>query len=226
MYCDSERGRAKLQPAPSERLGGQRERTASAVMTASNLELVYGPVAEQEASDQIEGLCAGEPSAIGAAYDAHHEAVRAFARRLLGDPSVAEDLVHDVFVSLPRAARNFRGDCSLRTFLISIAVNRARHFVRAAARQRAAVERLASEPTRPSDDPEQIARRRELARALSRALEQIPLDHRVAFVLCEVEQRSSTEVSRIVGVPEGTVRTRLFHAKKKLRSLLEREGMR
>ena len=47
------------------------------------------------------------------------------------------------------------------------------------------------------------------------------LDHRVAFVLCEVEERSSREVAEIVGVPEATVRTRLFHAKKKLRVLLE-----
>ena len=195
-------------------------------MTAGNLELVYGPRASEDGSDLIAGLCAGEPSAVGAAYDAHHEPVRAFARRLLGDPSVAEDLVHDVFVTLPNAARNFRGDCSLRTFLISIAVNRARHFVRAAARQRAAVERLAAEPTRSSDDPEQIARRRELARALSRALEALPLDQRVAFVLCEVEQRSSVEAAGIVGAPEGTVRTRLFHAKKKLRSALEQEGFR
>ncbi len=195
-------------------------------MTATNLELIYGPVATGESSDLIAGLCAGEPSAVGAVYDSHQNAVRAFARRLLGDPSVAEDLVHDVFVTLPKAAKNFRGDCSLRTFLISIAVNRARHFVRAAARQRAFVERLSAEPLRPSEDPEQIARRRELARALSRALATLSLDHRVAFVLCEVEQRSSVEAARIVGVPEGTIRTRLFHAKKKLRAILEQEGLR
>jgi RNA polymerase sigma-70 factor (ECF subfamily) len=44
--------------------------------------------------------------------------------------------------------------------------------------------------------------------------------------LCEVEERSSTEVASIVAAPEGTVRTRLFHAKKKLRALLEQEGVR
>jgi RNA polymerase sigma-70 factor (ECF subfamily) len=45
-------------------------------------------------------------------------------------------------------------------------------------------------------------------------------------VLCEVEERSSRDVAQIAGVPEGTVRTRLFHAKRKLRLELEREGFR
>jgi RNA polymerase sigma-70 factor (ECF subfamily) len=194
-------------------------------MTLQNLELVYGGL-EDARDDLLESLRRGEPWAIGETYDAHHGAVRAFARRLLGDPTVAEDLVHDVFVRLPKAARNFRGDASLRTFLISIAVNRARHFTRAAARQRSALQRLADEPRPFSDDPEQLARRRELAEVLSRALERLPLDQRVAFVLCEVEQRSSTEAARIVGAPEGTVRTRLFHARRKLREILDQEGVR
>lgn len=196
-----------------------------------HVQLAYGAALGAEAAegnDQLEALRRGEPAAIGALYDEHHAAVRAFARRLLGDPSVAEDLVHDVFVCLPKAMTRFRGDSSLRTFLISIAVNRARHFVRAATRQRAALERMAREPypTDGGDNPEQHARRRELANALSRALGALPLDQRVAFVLCEVEQRSSAETAAIVGAPEGTVRTRLFHARRKLREMLEQEGVR
>jgi RNA polymerase sigma-70 factor (ECF subfamily) len=153
--------------------------------------------------------------------------VRAFAQRLVGDNGSAEDLVHEVFVTLPRAARKFRGEASLRTFLISIAVQHARHFVRSATRRRAAMNRFESEPVADDvPDPEHIARRKELARILARALDALPLEQRVAFVLCEVEERSSREVAEIVGAPEGTVRTRLFHAKKKLRSELEREGVR
>ena len=49
---------------------------------------------------------------------------------------------------------------------------------------------------------------------------------RVAFVLSDVEERTSSQIARIVGAPEGTVRTRLFHARKKLRALLEEEGLR
>jgi RNA polymerase sigma-70 factor (ECF subfamily) len=48
----------------------------------------------------------------------------------------------------------------------------------------------------------------------------LPLDQRVAIVLSEIEERTSAEIATIVGAPEGTVRTRIFHAKRKLRELL------
>lgn len=182
-------------------------------------------VADCDAS-LIERLSCGDVAAVGEAYDQHHSAVRAFARRLVGDPTTAEDLVHEVFVTLPRAARRFNGQSSLRTFLLAIAVNHARHHVRGAARRRKAHERLAEEPSHGPPDPEHTARRKELADALSRALDSLPLDQRVAFVLCEVEERSSLEVAEIVGAPEGTIRTRLFHARRKLREILDREGLR
>jgi len=78
----------------------------------------------------------------------------------------------------------------------------------------------------PASGPEQHALRVDLARELSRALDLLPLDQRVAFVLCEIEERTSKEAAHIVGAPEATVRTRLFHAKKKLRDELERRGWR
>ena len=187
---------------------------------------LQAPAVEEDES-LVERLRRGEPTAVGEAYDHHHAAVRAFAQRLVGEAATAEDLVHEVFVALPRASRNFRGESSLRTFLISIAVHHAHHHVRSATRRRAAFSRLEREPSAEvSADPEAIARRKELAQALTRALDTLPIDQRVAFILCEVEERSSRDVAEIVGVPEGTVRTRLFHAKRKLREELEREGFR
>jgi RNA polymerase sigma-70 factor, ECF subfamily len=180
----------------------------------------------EDAESLLARLERGEPAAVGEVYDAHHAAVRAFAKRLVGEAGAAEDLVHEVFVTLPKAMRRYRGDSSLRTFLIAIAVNHARHHVRAATRRRKAMHGLAQEPVGNASDPEQEARRRELAVALTRALDELPLDQRVAFVLCEVEERSSREVAEIVAAPEATVRTRLFHAKKRLRVALEKEGVR
>jgi RNA polymerase sigma-70 factor (ECF subfamily) len=175
----------------------------------------------------VRRLRAGSPEAIGEVYDCHHGYVRAFAQRLVGDAATAEDLVHDVFVALPGAIGRFEGASSLRTFLISIAVNHARHSLRSAARRRAAMERLSLEPAGSSDaDPERATSRAALAEALVRALDKLPVDQRVAFVLCEVEERPAREVAEIVGAPEGTVRTRVFHAKKKLREELERGGFR
>jgi RNA polymerase sigma-70 factor (ECF subfamily) len=175
----------------------------------------------------VRRLRAGDATALGEAYDLHHAHVRAFARRLVGDRASAEDVVQETFVALPGAIRGFRGDASLRTFLLGVAVNHARHHVRAAARRRAAMDRLRGEiPRAGAASPEEEAEGAELARALARALDELSLDHRAAFVLCEVEERSSVEVALVLGIPEATVRTRLLHAKKKLRAWFERRGVR
>jgi RNA polymerase sigma-70 factor, ECF subfamily len=168
----------------------------------------------------------GDNAALAQLYDQHAGALLAFARRLLGDHAAAEDLVHEVFIAAPRAFARFQGHASVRTFLISIAINHARHHLRGASRRRAAGERLAREPEPAAGTPEEQAGRQGLAQALNEALDVLPLEQRVAFVLCEVEERSSREVAEIVGAPEATVRTRLFHAKRKLREELAARGIR
>ncbi len=169
------------------------------------------PVARARASDE---------RAIAALYTAHHEALRGFCRRLIGDPQAAEDLVHDVFVALPRALSRYRGDSSMPTFLRAIAINHARHHIRAATRRRAAMDRLASELEHDAGFAREEIERRELARQLTVALDQLPVAQRVAFVLCEVEEMSAVDAAVVMDVPAATARTRLFHAKQKLRELL------
>jgi RNA polymerase sigma-70 factor (ECF subfamily) len=169
----------------------------------------------------VDRLRHGDAAALETLYRQHHEAVRAFARRLLGNPELAEDLVHDVFVNVSSAIKGYRGESSLRTFLIAVAVNKSKHFVRSAVRRRHMLERLAAEPARnDAAAPDEAWDRRQLAAELQRALDQLPLDERVVVILCEVEERTSAEVSAIVHAPEATVRTRLSRAKKRLRAML------
>lgn len=174
----------------------------------------------------VERLRRGESAAIAEVYDRHQATVHAFARRLVGDAETARDLVHDVFLALPKAISRFQGQASLKTFLISIAINQARHHVRSAARRRKAFERFANEPQNDSSLPDEATQKRHLARELTRALDLLPLEQRVAFVLLEVEERTSREAAEIAGTNEATMRTRLFHAKRKLREELERRGIR
>jgi RNA polymerase sigma-70 factor (ECF subfamily) len=172
----------------------------------------------------VDRLRAGDVAALAEAYDAHYEHVHAFARRLLGDDAAAEDLVQETFISLRAAIRNFTERSSLRTFLVSIAVNRARHHVRAAARRRAATARFGALPRTSTPTPEDHLEQVQLATALSRALDTLPLDQRVAFVLVEVEERTSAEAAAIVDANETTVRARVWHARRKIRALLKEES--
>lgn len=195
-------------------------------MNPLDLALPAAALAASGEDDLVEQLRRGERSAIGQAYEAHHGAVRSFARRLVGDESVAEDIVHDTFVALPRAVQRFRGDGSLRGFLIGVAANHGKRHIRSAVRRRRAFDRFAEAPIVEPADPELETERRRLADRLSAEMDRLPIDQRVVFVLCDVEQRTSVEVSTILGIPEGTVRTRLFHARRKLRERLAAEDPR
>jgi RNA polymerase sigma-70 factor (ECF subfamily) len=192
-------------------------------VTAISMPLVMPAAADTAENDLIARLREGERRAVEEVYVAHHAAIRGFARRLVGDSTAAEDIVHETFVALPRAIRRFRGEGSLRSFLIGVAANHSRRSIRSAMRRRRASERLAAHEElqdRTVDATRQLITK-QLADRLWAALDELPIDQRVVFVLCEVEQRTSIEVSGIVGAPEGTVRTRLFHAKRKLREMLE-----
>lgn len=182
------------------------------------------PLAGKAAASPFAALAAGDETALRVAYRDHHAPVRAFARRLVGDDAAAEDLVHEVFVQLPAASRRFRGHAALRTLLMAMTINHARHHVRAAARRRAAAERMAGEGHAPDSTAPDPAERRELAAALMRALDALPLDQRVAFVLCEVEERTSAEAASIAGTSDGTMRARLLLARRRLRAQLTAWG--
>jgi len=170
-----------------------------------------------------QALASGDVQALRLAYRQHHEVVRAFARRLLGSDADAEELVQETFLAIPAAMRRFRGECALRTFFVSIAASRSRNMLRSRKRRHSAEERLRHEPTSSAaPSPDEVLMRQRLAQRLQRALDCLPDDQRIAFVLAEVEERSSLELSQILGVPASTIRARVAAAKDKLRQALSR----
>lgn len=191
-------------------------------------DLAPDPARTREHPDEalLERAVARDPAAVGELYDRYHRSVRLLALRLLGDEMLAEDVVHDVFIALPGALARFEHRAALKTFVLSMTVNLARKKIRSSVRRRAAMQRLASEPLPDGGgDPERIHRRKRLAEALQRALSALPEPQREVFVLCVVEERDSAEVAEILDVPRGTVRTRLMHAKIKLRAMLDGPGL-
>ena len=178
---------------------------------------------DRAAPELVAALGDGDLAALAAAFDRWHQRVRVLARRLLSDAAAAEDVVQDVFTVLPRAIRRFRGDADLETFLLGIAVKRVRRHRRAAQRRLRALERLHAFDLRGPVDPEQDTYRRQLGARLAAALDELPLPQRVAFVLCEVEELTSVQAAVIADAPEATIRTRLFHARRRLRDLLAGE---
>jgi RNA polymerase sigma-70 factor (ECF subfamily) len=108
----------------------------------------------------------------------------------------------------------------------AVVVNHSRNFVRAAARRRKAMGRLAGEPPATVTRPDESLDQSQLAVALFRGLDELPLDQRVAFVLCVIEERPSHEAAEIAGVPAPTIRSRVQAAKKRLQAHMSEGGFR
>jgi RNA polymerase sigma-70 factor (ECF subfamily) len=177
----------------------------------------------EDATSIVARAVARDPGAIATIYREHQHALRAFAQRLVGQREAAEDLVQEVFVALPEVLRRYRADAPLSSFLMGVAANRCRNHVRGAARRRDAMAKVAREPETELEGPDELLVRRQRAERLSRALDRLPLKLRVAFVLVAVEQRSHDEVASILAIPEATVRTRVFHARRQLATWLDSE---
>ncbi|HXK17967.1 MAG TPA: RNA polymerase sigma factor [Polyangiaceae bacterium] len=176
-------------------------------------------------ADLVAVVAARDAAALGRVYDEHQAALCSFCHRLLGEREAAEDLVHDVFVRLPELIHKLEAGRSLRAFLLAVAANRAKHHLRGAARRRKLAERFAKEPAPAAAQPDQAAEQSWLASRIALALDRLPHEQRVTFVLAELEGQDAAAIASILSIPEATARTRLFHARKKLRAILSEWGL-
>ena len=152
------------------------------------------------------------------------------AARLVG-PSEAEDVVQETFLRAYRGLEKFRGDSSLKTWLYTIALNRARARHGALARLRALISSpRAADPddgtsalddaADPAASPEENAVRSEQRLRLRRAMRVLPEEFRTAVILRDLEGLSYAEVAEVLGVPVGTVRSRIARGRALLREEL------
>ena len=176
-------------------------------------------------NDVIAALTAGKSDVLGQVYVNHRQAALSVIARFIDDYGVAEDLVQETFLLLPRALQGFRGNCSLRTFIIAIAVNLARHHLRTTIRRQTALMRYAEgAESHDSDSPEKTLIQRQLGAAIQRALVRLSPEKQQTFLLREYHEHSSFETARMIAAPEATVRTRVHHARRMLRQALTNDG--
>ena len=186
------------------------------------LHRVAGTASEMSDEGLVAACATGESAALGALYDRHADGVRRFLARLAGtDDRDLDDLVQATFEQVVRAARNFDGRSAVRTWLIGIANNTARHHVRTEVRRRRLVEAAIDRPRVEAGDAVGEVLDRERAARLRDAIGSLPPKLREAFVLVYLEGLSGAEVAQIVGAREGTIWKRLHEARAQLRDLLE-----
>lgn len=181
----------------------------------------------EELSDEdlVARLTDRDTAAFAALYDRHSRIAFGLAYRMLGEPSAAEDVVQEAFLSLWRQASTFRPERSaVRTWLLSIVHHRAVDRLRRTVSREVSVE---DEPERvdESTDVEQEVSALLEARQVREALGALPADQRRAIELAYFGGHSHSEIARMLDVPLGTVKGRLRIGLQKMRALLSEAGL-
>ena len=160
----------------------------------------------------------GDRRAAGRLLERYLRACRAVALAVTGDETEADDVCQDAFVTAIERVGDCREPARFGGWLLQIVRNRARNVVRSPAARRV-VPLDEREPSR-EPSPADVVERRELRGRLLAALAEIPEQHREVVLLHDLEGWKHREIGERLGLAEGTVRSHLHHARRRLRQIL------
>jgi len=172
----------------------------------------------------IARIAGGDRLAMQVLFARHHVRVYRFVLRLVRNEATAEDLISDVFLDVWRQAGKFEGRSAVSTWMLSIA-----RFKALSALRRRSEEELDDEMAERiedhADDPETAMAKKDKGAVLRQCLAALSAEHREVIDLVYYHEKSVEEVAGIVGIPEATVKTRMFYARKKLSELVKEQGI-
>ena len=175
----------------------------------------------------------GDQAAFGLLVEKYQHRLAKLVSRYIYDSSEVEDVCQEALIKAYRAIGNFRGESAFYTWLYRIAVNTAKNYLISQGRRppktdidaEDAVQIDSGAAMREIGTPEANALTRELAETVTRAVEQLPEDLKLAISLREIEGLSYDEIAEVMDCPIGTVRSRIFRARdaidRELKPLLE-----
>jgi RNA polymerase sigma-70 factor (ECF subfamily) len=172
----------------------------------------------------ISRIARGDRVAMQVLFARHHVRVFRFVLRLLHDDAAAEDVISEVFLDVWRQADRFEGRSAVSTWLMAIARFKALSLMRKRREEELDEEKAASIED-PADGPEIAAAKSDKSERLRQCLTALSPEHREIIDLVYYHEKSVEEVAQIVGIPENTVKTRMFYARKKLGELCRAAGI-
>lgn len=171
-------------------------------------------------ADLIRRVGTGDRQAMKTLYERHSDALFHFLRFRLGDNFEAADVMQEAFLEVWRSAARFEGRSSAKTWIFGIGRNKAIDRMRKGSRM------VLGEPdaTIPDDspNPEKVVESASDAARVRACLEKLSDAHRSAMRLAFYEDMPYGEIAEVEGVPVGTIKTRIHHAKQLLRRCLSR----
>lgn len=172
----------------------------------------------------ISRIAAGDQSAVRTLFARYHVRIFRFIVRFVKSDAVAEELANEVFLDIWRNAAKYEGRSSVSTWLLAIARNRSLSYLRKR-RDEHMDDKTAERMVDGSDTPEVSAQKSNKAELMRACMRRLTPEHSEVIDLVYYHEKTINEVSEIVGIPANTVKTRMFHARKKLSALLKEAGI-
>ena len=193
---------------------------------AINAAARQGIIAAQTTSDEmlLEGIAKGGRNAMHILYCRHNIRVYRFVLRIVRDTTTAEDLVSQVFLDVWRTASQFEGRSQVSTWLLSIARFKALTALRQRRHEDIEQEDVL-EIADEADTPEASLDRNKTSAILRACVAKLSPAHREIINLVYYHEKSVEEAGEIIGIPQSTVKTRMFYARKQLADLLKMAGL-
>ena len=182
--------------------------------------------AAQAISDEmlLESIADGNKTAMHILYSRHNVRIYRFILRIVRDATMAEDLVSQVFLDVWRTAAQFEGRSQVSTWLLSIARFKALTSLRQRRFEDIDQDDVREIPDE-ADTPEVSLDRATTSEILRACVAKLSPAHREIINLVYYHERSVEEVGAIIGIPQSTVKTRMFYARKQLAELLKGAGV-
>ena len=184
--------------------------------------VVPAHAAGEPSSDEmlIARIAGGDRLAMQTLFARHRTAVYRWLLRFVGNEAVAEDLLSDVFLDVWRQADRFQGRSSVSTWLLAIARFKAlsARRIRKDAELDETIEATVADP---ADNPEVMLEKKNREEFVRAALNNLSPEHKEVIDLVYYHEKSVDECAQILGVPSGTVKTRMFYARKKVTEMVK-----
>ncbi|MCI0724550.1 MAG: sigma-70 family RNA polymerase sigma factor [Acidobacteria bacterium] len=195
----------------------------------SNFEIGFEFVENEVAF--VDRLQVGSDEAFETLIHLYQAPIYNVAYRILGDAAEASDAVQETFMKIFKGIKTFRGECGLKTWIYRIAIseslNRQRWWRRWRRHAPVSIDETTPggarlvEVTDSGPSPESAYAQLEMEQAVQRALDALGFEHRVVVVLRDIEGLSYDEISEMLGLSLGTVKSRLWRARSELKGRLE-----
>jgi RNA polymerase sigma-70 factor (ECF subfamily) len=184
--------------------------------------VVPAHAAGEPSSDEmlIARIAGGDRLAMQTLFARHRTPVYRWLLRLVGNETVAEDLLSDVFLDVWRQAGRFQARSAVSTWLLAIARFKALS-ARRGRKDAELDETIEATVADSADNPEVVLQKKSRDQFVRTALTRLSLEHREIIDLVYYHDKSVDECAQILGVPSGTVKTRMFYARKKLAELVQ-----